>query len=177
MRVPRVSAFALLLLFIALPAVATTPLPRKSPELVITEASGKPIRLSKLTGKVVVLEFLVTNCPHCFRVAQTISKLQWEMGNRGLQSIGVAFDKGVDAQTVTNFTGKLAITYPVGYVSSDKVDAYLGRTGDERFRLPQIVVIDRKGIIRAQSQPSGEKNLEDENYLRNMLSTLLKERA
>jgi peroxiredoxin len=153
------------------------PVPRKSPELVISVTSGKPMRLSSLTGKVVVLEFLVTNCPHCFRVAQTISKLQWEMRSRGLKSIGIAFDKGVDAQTVKTFTGKLAITYPVGYVSSDKVDAYLGRTGDERFRVPQIVVIDRKGIIRAQSQPTGEKNLEEENYLRNMLDTLLKEGA
>jgi peroxiredoxin len=157
------------------PASATSPVPRKSPELVIAEASGKAIRLSALTGKVVVLEFLVTNCPHCFRVAQTISKLQWEMGKRGLQSIGIAFDKKVDAQTVTNFTGKLAITYPVGYLASDKVDTYLGRTGEERFRLPQIVVIDRKGVIRAQSQPNGEKKLEDENYLRGLIDGLLKE--
>jgi hypothetical protein len=32
-------------------------------------------------------------------------------------------------------------------------------------------------MIRAQSQPNGEKNLEDETYLRNLLDTLLKERG
>ena len=175
MRRLRLASLALLSALAVCPASATSPVPRRSPELVITEASGKPMRLSKFTGKVVVLEFLVTNCPHCVRVSSTISKLQWEMGSRGLQSVGIAFDKGVDAQTVKTFTGKLAITYPVGYVSSEKVDAYLGRTGDERFRVPQIVVIDRKGIIRAQSQPTGEKKLEDENYLRNLIDGLLKE--
>src|SRR5262252_3219019 len=164
MRGSRLVSLLLVAAFAVCPASATSPVPRRSPELVITESSGKAIRLSRLTGKVVVLEFLVSNCPHCFRVATTISKLQWEMGSRGLQSIGIAFDKGVDAKTVTKFTGKMAITYPVGYVTSDKVDAYLGRTGDEKFRVPQVVVIDRKGIIRAQSQPTGEKNLEDENY-------------
>lgn len=175
MQTRRLAQVAILAALSVYPVSATSPVPRKSPELVIAEAPGKPIRLSRLAGKVVVLEFLVTNCPHCFRVANTISKIQWEMGSRGLQSVGIAFDKGVDAQTVKTFTGKLAITYPVGYISSEKVDAYLGRTGDERFRVPQIVVIDRKGIIRAQSQPTGEKKLEDENYLRNLIDGLLKE--
>jgi hypothetical protein len=39
----------------------------------------------------------------------------------------------------------------------------------------QIVVIDRKGMIRAQSRPVRELNLEDENYLRNLIGDLLKE--
>jgi hypothetical protein len=78
---------------------------------------------------------------------------------------------------VTKFTQQLAITYPVGYVSSDKVDSYLGRSGTERFSVPQVVVIDRKGVIRAQSRPAGEKNLENENYLRSLIDGLLKESA
>ena len=177
MPIRKLITLAILLALGFLPASATMPVPRKSPDLVIVEPSGKQTRPSSLKGKVVMIEFLVTNCPHCLRVAQTISKLQWEMGSRGLQSIGIAFDSGVNAQLVTRFTQQLAITYPVGYVSSDKVDSYLGRAGTERFRVPQVVVIDRKGMIRAQSRPVGEKNLEEENYLRNLIDGLLKERA
>ena len=177
MSVRRLISLGVLLALGVFPASATTPVPRKSPDLIIVEPSGKQTRLSSLKGKVVMIEFLVTNCPHCLRVAQTISKLQWEMGARGLQSFGIAFDSGVNAQLVTKFTQQLAITYPVGYVSSEKVDSYLGRSGPERFRVPQIVVIDRKGVIRAQSRSTGEKNLEDENYLRNLIDSLLKERA
>ena len=177
MSIRRITTLAVLLALGVFTATATAPVPRKSPDLVIAEPSGKVTRLSSLSGKVVMIEFLVTNCPHCLRVAQTISKLQWEMGSRGLQSIGIAFDSGVNAQIVTKFTQQLSITYPVGYVSSDKVDSYLGRLGAERFRVPQVVVIDRKGVIRAQSRPVGEKNLEDENYLRNLIDSLLKESA
>jgi peroxiredoxin len=175
MSIRKLTTLAVLLVLGVFPASATAPVPRKSPDLTIVEPSGKQTRLSSLKGKVVMIEFLVTNCPHCLRVAQTISKLQWEMGSRGLQSFGIAFDSGVNAQIVTKFTQQLAITYPIGYVSSDKVDSYLGRSGTERFRVPQIVVIDRKGVIRAQSRPTGEKNLEDENYLRNLIQTLLRE--
>jgi hypothetical protein len=57
------------------------------------------------------------------------------------------------------------------------VDSYLGREEKERFMVPQIVVIDRKGVIRAQSRPVREANLEDEIYLRNFLNTLLIESA
>jgi hypothetical protein len=55
------------------------------------------------------------------------------------------------------------------------VDGYLGRDAAERLMVPQIVVIDRKGVIRAQSRPVREISLEDENYLRQLIDTLIKE--
>ena len=170
-----VAPAALLLALVVCAASATAPVPRKSPELTISQPSGKQIRLSGFNGKVVALDFLVTNCPHCMRVAQTLAKLQSELGSRGFQSIGVAFDKNITAEKAGDFAKLLAVSYPVGYTSSDKVDAFLGREPNQRLRVPQIVVIDRKGVIRAQSQPTGEKNLEDENHLRNLIDGLLKE--
>ena len=69
------------------------------------------------------------------------------MGSRGFQSVGVAFDKGISKQKATDFAKLLAVSYPVGYTSSDKVDSYLGREANQRFRVPQIVIIDRKGVF------------------------------
>jgi hypothetical protein len=43
--------------------------------------------------------------------------------------------------------------------------------------VPQIVIIDRAGVIRAQSQPIREINLEDDSYLRNPIDGLLKENS
>jgi len=173
----RLGPLATLLVLSASVLVATAPVPRKSPELTIVEPSGKQISLSNLQGKVVVMEFLLINCPHCTRVAQMITKLHKELGPRGFQPIGIAFDKEVGAGKVTEFVRRTGITYPVGYTSSVAVDAYLGREAAERFMVPQIVVIDRKGIIRAQSRPVRESSLEDESYLRNLLDSLLKESA
>lgn len=170
-----IALVALVVVFVVCPASATAPVPRKSPDLTITQPSGKQMKLSGFAHKVVAVEFLVTNCPHCMRVAQTLAKLQWELGSRGFQSVGIAFDKNISAEKTGDFAKLLAVSYPVGYISSEKVDTYLGRESDQRFRVPQIVVIDRKGVIRAQSQPIAEKNLEDENYLRSLIGALLKE--
>lgn len=177
MHLRKLTQLAVFLVLGVSSVVATAPVPRKSPEFVIVEPSGRQRLLSSFRGKVVVIEFFLTNCPRCHRVAGTIAKLQNEFGPRGFQAIGVAFDKGINGPIVTDLVQRLGVTYPVGYASSEKVDGYLGRHSMERFRVPQIVVIDRKGVIRAQSSPTGERNLEDENYLRNLIDSLLKQSA
>jgi len=167
-------SFGLLVLAASM-LLATTPAPRKSPEFSFSDPSGKQTSLSSLRGKVVVVEFLLTNCPHCKRVAKMIAKVQGELAQRGLQTIGIAFDNSINGKTVTRFSQDLGVTYPIGYTSSAEVDSYLGRTPTERLVVPQIVVIDRAGVIRAQSRPVHEVDLEDESQLRSLIDGLLKE--
>jgi hypothetical protein len=107
------------------------------------------------------------------RVAWTITKLHRELGALGFQPIGIAFDEGISGKRVSNFVEQFGVTFPIGYTAAGAVDSYLGRALTERFQVPQIVVIDRKGIVRAQSRPVREANLEDENYLRNLIGSLL----
>jgi peroxiredoxin len=130
--------------------------------------------LSSFEGKVVVIEFLLTNCPHCIRVAKMITRLQSEFDQRGLQTIGIAFDNDISGKRVARFSQELGVTFPIGFTSSTQVDGYLGRTQTERIMVPQIVVIDRAGVIRAQSRPVREVNLENEDYLRHLVDDLLK---
>jgi peroxiredoxin len=170
---PKVSSFAVLLA-LGVSALALSPAPRQSPEFSITEPSGKQTLLSSLKGKVVLIEFLMTNCPHCQRTSRTITRLHQELGPRGFQAIGVAFEPKVTARMVTGFAQQFGVTYPLGYSSPEAVDSYLGRSLVERLMLPQIVVIDRQGVIRAQGGPNDEANLENEAYLRNLIESLLK---
>lgn len=164
----------LILLALGSSLIAVQPVPRRSPEFVIVEPSGKQTLLSNLKGKVVLLEFLMTNCPHCQRVSRTIAKLHQEMGSRGFTPIGIAFEPSLTPRMVTGFMQQSGIAYPMGISTPDAVDSYLGRSQMERFLVPQIVVIDRFGMIRAQSGPNGDPNLENETYLRNLLDSLLK---
>jgi hypothetical protein len=43
----------------------------------------------------------------------------------------------------------------------------------ERFVVPQIMIIDRRGMIRVQSDALGTNELQDESYLRTFLGGLL----
>jgi peroxiredoxin len=156
--------------------LSNTPLPRKSPEFTISEPLGRQMSLSSLKGKVVVMGFLFMNSEHCLRVARTLNTLQEELGQRGLQSVGVVFGPNADEQHVVYTVDYLKLAYPVGFTTSAKVDSFLGRTGNEILSIPQVVVIDRAGTIRASSgRRPGDPKLEEQNYLRDLIDSLLKE--
>jgi peroxiredoxin len=174
MQVRSIAGLAILLA-LGFPAVAAAPVPRESPEITIVDQSGATMTLSSFKGQVVVIEFLLIRCAGCLRVAQTINKLHGEMAGRGFRPIGIVFDDGASEPVVRDLVQLLKLNYSVGYTTSDKVDRYLGRAITERFQVPQVVVIDRAGVIRAQSRPSGEANLTDESYLRNLVGELLDE--
>jgi peroxiredoxin len=175
-------AVPILVALVALSAMAATPslVPRRSPDFRISEPSGESILLSKLRGKVVVMEFLFLQSNHCTRVAQMLNKLNVELGPRGFQALGVVFDPPnvpdshghLVAPAVTFFK----LTYPVGYSSKVEVDSYLGRKQREVLNIPQIIVIDRAGMIRAASgTDGGDPRLEDEASLRGLIEGLLDE--
>ncbi|HEY1526205.1 MAG TPA: TlpA disulfide reductase family protein [Candidatus Angelobacter sp.] len=176
------SIFLLMGLVTSVFALPTVTVLRKSPEFTIADSSGKTTQLSSFKGKVVVVEFLFIKSEHCMRVATMLNKLNSELGPRGFQAVGIAFDPpntpGSGAQLLPALVNYLKLTYPMGYASKDAVDSYLGRSGNEILNIPQVVVIDRAGMIRATSGGrGGDPALEDENSLRNLIEGLLKEGA
>ncbi|MGD1091335.1 MAG: TlpA disulfide reductase family protein [Bryobacteraceae bacterium] len=156
-------------------ALAMPPVPRKAPEFTIVEPSGKETLLTSMKGKVVLIGFVATWCEHCQQFSQMLTKIQRDLGPRGFQAMDVAFNQGVTPAMVNEFVHRFGITFPVGYASPDTVMNYLGISLAERYVYPEVVIVDRKGIIRAQSPSSGDPNLQDEKYLRNLLEGLLKE--
>ena len=153
------------------------PVLRKSPEFVIKFVDGKQMLLSSLKGKVVALLMVHTTCPHCQHTSQVFTKLYEEYGARGFQPVDAAFNTMANIY-VSDFVKTYNIGYPVGYSTPEEVMAYLGFNVMERYTVPQIVWIDRKGNIRSQTQPAGEDaTLYTEGYWRNMIETLLKESA
>jgi peroxiredoxin len=165
---------ALALLAAALPALAESPVPRKSPEFTITDANGKESLLSSYRGKVVVIGFVYTTCPHCQVFSGVLEKLYKELGPRGFQPIDIAWNDNAKL-LITNFAQQFGVTFPIGYSSYDPIMSYMGFSIMDRPVVPLVVVIDRKGMIRAQSPPGGDANLQDEGKLREMIETLLKQ--
>lgn len=161
-------------------ALPTVTVLRKSPEFTIADYSGKATQLSSFKGKVVVMEFLFIKSQHCMRVAMTLNKLNKELGASGFQAVGIVFDPPNTAETGEQLlpvvVNSLGLTYPLGYASKNDVDNYLGRSGNEVLNIPQVVVIDRAGMIRATSGGrGGDPTLEDENSLRTLINGLLNE--
>jgi peroxiredoxin len=160
-------------LFLAVSFVsAQPPMPRKAPEFTIIESSGKQTLLSSFKDKVVVLAFIYTTCPHCQVTCGVLTKLQGELGSKGFQPLAVAFNPNAGF-LINDFVQNFHPSFPVGSASRETVMNYLELTDAERWSVPQIVVIDRKGMIVAQSAIGGTEELQLENPLRKRISDLL----
>ena len=178
MRKPA-SLTLVLLLMAATLATPSTVIPRPSPEFTIHEPSGKDVLLSSFKGKVVMVEFLFLRSGKCLNLATTMNKLNAELGSRGFQPLAIAFpapQSDANGPLVQYTAENLKLTYPVGYANKEEIDQYLSREQTETLRIPQVVIIDRSGTIRAQTGgKDGNLNLENEAYLRTTIEGLLKE--
>jgi peroxiredoxin len=150
--------------------------PRPSPDFAVSFNDGSQIHLSQYHGKVVVLAFILTTCSHCQFTVQTLSRLQNEYSPRGLQVIASAI-QDMAALAVPDFIKQFQPGFPVGFNPRNLVLDYLQHPVMFRLLMPQVVVIDRKGIIRAQltgDEKFFEKAEQEKNF-RDLLEPLLKE--
>lgn len=162
---------------LGLSALAAPPVPRPAKELEVIEPSGKHDLLTSYRGKVVVVQGLFTTCPHCQKYSQLLTKIQGEYGPKGFQALGVAFNEEANAGTVANYISQFKIGFPIGPASRETVLSFLGFSVMDRLVVPQIVLIDKKGQIREQTEanPPGPMPLQDEAHLRSSIEKLLAE--
>jgi peroxiredoxin len=166
---------ALLTITLGASAFAAMPVPRPSKEFTFVQPDGKQILLSSLKGKVVVVQFLYTTCPHCQALSRELTKLSAELGPN-CQIMGVAFeedDAHKEAASAAAYKQQYGVSFPVGYAPRDTVMSYLGLSVMDRFVVPQVAIIDKKGVIQAQSAPMGTADLQTTEYLRTFIKGLL----
>lgn len=145
---------------------------RKAPEVAFTVPGHGQELLSQYRGKVIALEFIFTTCPHCQAASHVMSRMQNELGSRGFQAIDVAFNDNADL-AVANFAKEQQTTFPVGWTTRDQVLAFLGISTVDRFVVPQLILIDREGIIHYQTPPLGDEDSYKEDVIRKRVEMLL----
>ena len=150
------------------------PVPRPAADFAIPMPDGSKKLLSGYKGKVVCLEFVSTDCPHCQHASQVMSKLYSEYGAKGFQPLAVAFNDGAK-DAVAGFVASNHVNYPVGYSERDPVLKYLQVSLLERLMVPQMLWIDRKGVVRAQTPQGGDESMLEESYYRSEIEKLLAE--
>ncbi len=141
-------------------------------------------RLSQYRGKVVAIEFILTTCPHCQAAAKVNSKFYEDYAARGFQMIDLAinaYDGGGTDQTAPSLVGAFATAYgasfPVGWVKRDDMMAFMNFSIMDRMVVPQIALVDRKGVLEYQT-PAGSgpdwERIMNEPTLRAHIEELLK---
>jgi thiol-disulfide isomerase/thioredoxin len=152
-------------------------LPRPSPEFAIQMPEGGTLLLSQFKGKVVVVEFLITTCPHCQRASQLLERLQKEFGPKGFQPVGVAIND-MAKMLVPDYKKNFGVTFPVGYSLRDPVYNYLEKSPMYQLYMPTVVGLDRKFQIRYQHSGEDQEFWKDEEKnMRAMMTALLADNA
>jgi hypothetical protein len=145
---------------------------RKAPELAFTIPGQGQKLLSQYRGKVIALELIFTTCPHCQAASHIMGRLQGELGSRGFQAIDVAFNDNADL-LVDGFIKEQQTQFPVGWTTRDQVLSFLGLSAVERFVVPQLILIDREGMIHYQTPPLGDEESYKEDVVRKRVELLL----
>lgn len=175
MRTLSASLAALLLLTSGAPAMG--PVPRPSPEFGFELPGGKQVLLSQYKGKVVMLAFFLTTCPHCKDTSKIVERLAKEYGPQGFQPLAACINDMAKMLT-PDFIKENGLTYPVGYALRDPVNNYLQHPIMNPLYMPTIVMIDRKGTIVGQYMGGdpvfGHNLVEQEKGLRKMIEDTLK---
>jgi len=109
------------------------------------ELSGKPLHLSDLRGKIVVLDFWASWCPPCVQEAPSLNRLQKYIESRNALVLGVAADE--DPYAFSKFIIDQGVTFPTfrDPASKDRGSPIALSYGTSV--IPEAYIIDRHGKI------------------------------
>jgi peroxiredoxin len=146
---------------------------RPAPYFILPTWDGKIVKLSNLKGQVIVLEFFQTWCPDCQKASPGLEKLFKQYKDQGLSVVGISHDKE-GAKAIEPFIKKYGITYPVAIGDLSIAVNYIGITPEKpTFRIPYIVLIDRKGNIVGEYEEGTHKEAMDAKLLEEQIKKYL----
>lgn len=132
-----------------------------APDFTLTDLDGKPVTLSQLRGKVVLLDFWATWCGGCKLELPWYIEFDHKYRQQGLAVVGVSMDDG-GPQMVRTFAQQKGMHYPI-VIGNEAL-------GD-RFHLqsmPLTLLIDRQGRIAVAHAGVVQRDT-FENHLRGLL--------
>jgi thiol-disulfide isomerase/thioredoxin len=150
-------------------------IPRKASDIGIQIGTEKYLWLSEQSGKTVVVAFILTTCPHCQFTVGLLSKIQKDYADKGVLVMATAIEP-MSSLHIPDFVKTFKPQFPIGYNEQSYVQKFLGRADNDPMFMPQLVFVDRNGIIQAQyagDDPALAKDIQEKS-LRDAVEKALK---
>jgi thiol-disulfide isomerase/thioredoxin len=150
-------------------------IPRKASDIGIQIGTEKYLWLSEQSGKTVVVAFILTTCPHCQFTVGLLSKIQKDYADKGVLVMATAIEP-MSSLHIPDFVKTFKPQFPIGYNEQSYVQKFLGRADNDPMFMPQLVFVDRNGIIQTQyagDDPALAKDIQEKS-LRDAVEKALK---
>jgi thiol-disulfide isomerase/thioredoxin len=105
---------------------------------------GQDVDLSKLQGKVVLIDFWATWCPPCRAELPNVKAAYDKLHAKGFEIIGISFDKS--KESLTSYTASQKMAWPQ-YFDGLQWDNRIG-TKYKIESIPTMWLVDKKGNLR-----------------------------
>lgn len=113
----------------------------QTPEMKLTDPSGKSFDLASLRGRIVLLNFTTDGCPHCVNAAEMLKRLYKQHRNEGLEIVSVYQRDFNSVNAITRFDAKNDIKYPSYLAEKETADRY------HINGYPNFYLLDKTGAI------------------------------
>lgn len=120
---------------------ASPVLEQSAPSLVVTQLNGQVFDLSKMRGKVVLVNYWATWCAPCKREMPTLNEFYRRHHADGVELISISTDRPEDFAKMRKISRSLA--YPTAYFNEISDDGFGAPEG-----FPLTYVIDGNGVVR-----------------------------
>ena len=120
---------------------------RRAPGFSLPDSRLNQVDLADYRGKVVVLEIMMTTCPHCEKLAPILETVQRRYAGR-VQVLSVVNPPDT-TQTVGQYISKHSLSFPVLFDCGQVAGSYMRATPQKpSFDVPHLFLIDQNGQIR-----------------------------
>jgi peroxiredoxin len=141
------------------------------PDLTFTLSGKSTSLLKEYRGKTIVLYFIHTRCPHCAESVARLNRISEEYAGRGVQTLAIAVDLEA-AERVPKFAQEHRSRCPIGYIPRENAVAYLFGDKEARLSLPEMLIIDSNGVLRARERGYDKFFETEEKGLRSLLDDI-----
>ena len=127
--------------------LSSSPSPREgflAPDFTLDTLDGEKITLSKLRGKIVVVNFWATWCLPCREETPALEKAYEQYNDSGMVILGVNLTNQDSMSDIESFVQEFKLTYPILLDRDGSISNYLYQIRG----LPTTFFVNREGIIR-----------------------------
>ncbi len=116
--------------------------PKRAPGFCLADSNGQWHDLADYRGKVVVVEFMQTTCPHCADFSKVLGGVAAKYGPR-VQVLSIALPNDTP-QMIQSYVRGHGVTWPHLYDQGQVAASYVRASG---MNFPTVYLVDQGGML------------------------------